>query len=492
MARWRSVLLVAACAVGFSGCPLAMNNDYKIVGSSAGGAGGSSGASDAAGATAGSAGLPDASTDGGGSGGGASGSGGSGGSAGVSGSAGGPSDAGVGCDGCSGVCCNNVCVDTNTDPANCGGCGAACSVGRSCLFGKCQVGWVASTANPPSGFVPREKAAYAWTGSQIFIWGGEDGSGNALGDGALYNPATDTWSKVAQDVNAPSPRVLATAVAVGNVVVVWGGGDPGGTTDYQDGAAYDLLGRVWTKLSSAGATPPAERAPGGWNASGQLLFWGGWTKSQVPVAGAFVYTLAGGSWSKASTNNDPGALLYAATGWSGTKLYVDGGQPNGAGRTDHCYEYTQAADSWTTLPNGPNQRYGAFGTWDGQAFVVWGGTDGTNVMNDGQYFSGNTWTHMSTSGAPTARWAPVRQSGWSARIADGKTLILGGSGSSPGSFMTDGAIYNRTSDSWTPVQSWPSSEDHEWGVGVWTGSEFVLWGGRNGAQVTASLERYAP
>lgn len=90
------------------------------------------------------------------------------------------------------------------------------------------------------------------------------------------------------------------------------------------------------------------------------------------------------------------------------------------------------------------------------------------------------------------RAEPARQSGWAARIADGKTLILGGSGFSPGSFMINGGIYNRTSDSWTPVQSWPSGENHEWGVGVWTGDEFVLWGGRNGSQLTASLERYKP
>ncbi len=498
MARWRTLLLLGASAVALAGCPLAMSNDYRIAGGSNTGAGGASGG---AAGTGGSAGSPDASAGSGGTGGsagspdasaGSGGTGGSGGSSGSSGSGGSAGDAGASCDGCSGVCCNNVCVNTNSDPANCGSCGNACSVGRSCLFGKCQLGWVASTASLPSGFVPREKAAYAWTGDHVFIWGGADSSGTALDDGALYDPATDSWSTIAKDANTPSPRVLATAVAVGNVVVVWGGGDPGGSADYNNGAVYDLLGHSWSKLGTAGTTPPGERAPVGWQAGGRVGFWGGWDKSTMPGGGAFVYTLAGGSWKQASTNNDPGPRLYAATGWSGSELYVYGGQPNGSGKTDHSADYAPASDTWNSLPNGPSQRYGAFGAWDGQAFVVWGGTDGSVVKNDGEYLQGNGWSKMTTTSPPAARWAPARQSGWSARIADGKTLILGGSGMSSGSFMTDGAIYDRGSDSWTPVQSWPSGEDHEWGVGVWTGDEFVLWGGRNGSQLTASLERYKP
>jgi len=488
MGRFRPVLFLAACVISLAGCPLAMSNDYRIVGGSAGGVAGAGGGTAGSG---GSAGSPDASAGSGGSGGsgGASGSGGTSGSGGVGGSAG---DAGASCDGCSGVCCNNVCVNTNTDPANCGGCNNACSVGRDCIFGKCQLGWVASAANPPSGFVPREKAAYCWTGSRVFIWGGADSSGAALDDGALYDPAADTWSTVTKDTNTPSPRVLATAVSVGNVVVVWGGGDPSGSADHNGGAVYDLQGHSWTKLATAGTTPPGERAPVGWVVGGKVGFWGGWNKSTLPVAGAFVYTLAGGSWKQGSTNNDPGARLYAATASSGSELYVYGGQPNGAGKTDHSSHYNAAADAWNNVPNGPSQRYGAFSAWDGQAFVVWGGRDDKNADADGEYLQGNGWMKMSTNGVPTPRWAPARESGWAARIADGTTLLLGGSGFAQGSFKTDGAVYDRPSDGWSAVQSWPSGEAHEWGVGVWTGGEFVLWGGRNGSQFTASLERYKP
>jgi len=47
---------------------------------------------------------------------------------------GGPTDSGVMCN----AMCNGGCVDTKTDPSNCGKCGKTCATGASCVQGTCQ------------------------------------------------------------------------------------------------------------------------------------------------------------------------------------------------------------------------------------------------------------------------------------------------------------------------------------------------------------------
>ncbi len=39
---------------------------------------------------------------------------------------------------CSGTLCGGVCIDTDTDPANCGGCGVTCAAGEFCAAGVCR------------------------------------------------------------------------------------------------------------------------------------------------------------------------------------------------------------------------------------------------------------------------------------------------------------------------------------------------------------------
>ena len=69
-------------------------------------------------------------------------------------------------------------------------------------------------------------------------------------------------------------------------------------------------------------------------------------------------------------------------------------------------------------------------------------------------------------------------------------LLLGGLDGSQA--VKDGAIYNSATNGWSGVQGWPSAEEHLGAVAVWTGNEFVLWGGLHGDQATTTGERYLP
>ena len=317
-------------------------------------------------------------------------------------------------------------------------------------------------------------------GKSVFIWGGRNSAGAALDTGAIYSPATDSWVSVNQ-TGAPTPRSLATAVWTGKVVIVFGGVDAAGNNLLRDAHAYDPDAKTWATLPLA-ATPRC-RALGLWDGT-RAIFWGGTDPNNQPLAGADRFDLT--HWTTSSRPRDPGPLLGPAVGFDGSTLYVQGGLLNGNARQDEASSYASDADTWTALGATPPPRSNGFGVWDGTHFVVWGGRDDGNVRNDGNYLSGSTWTAMTTTGAPSARLLFWLRSGWAFAVRPGVVAILGGQTSlnGNGTFSTNGATFDVSTNTWNAVPDWPSGEAHDYGVGVWTGEELVLWSGNN--QVVAA------
>jgi hypothetical protein len=367
-------------------------------------------------------------------------------------------------------CCAGTCVEITTDPQNCGSCGSVCDVGR-CAAGACRTGWV-SMAPPPTGFVPRIHPATVAMGSSVFIWGGR-GSAGGLDTGAIYSPATDSWVLVNQ-TGAPPPRSLATAVWTGSVVIVSGGVDDSNNNLLRDAYAYDPDAKTWTTLP-----PPATnrcRSLGLWDGT-RAIFWGGTDQNNVALAGADRFDLT--NWTTSSTPGDPGPLLGPAMGFDGSTLYVQGGLLNSNARQDKVFSYATGTDSWSAVSKSLAARSSGFGVWDGTHFVVWGGRDDANVRNDGKYLSGSTWTAMNVAGAPSARMLYWLRAGWAFALRPGVVAILGGQTQLAGNgiFSTNGATFDVAANEWKAIADWPSGETHDYGVGVWTGEEFVLWSG---------------
>ena len=411
---------------------------------------------------------------------------GAGGSAGSSGAAGGATCA----PGCSNTCCGTSCVDTTRDFQNCGSCGVLCSAGRSCMTSECTPGWVGMSP-PPVGFVARWRAAAVAMGDSVFIWGGSDSTGMVLDSGAIYTPTTDTWTPVAKDANTLTARVFATAVWTGSVVIVFGGSDATGATPYKDAALYDPVANAWSALPTA--SKARSSALGFWDGT-RAIFWGGIGATAAAVSGADRFDLT--TWSASSLTGDPGALLSPASGWDGSTLYLEGGQLAGA-RTNKVFSYTSNTDTWASLTASLTARSNAFGVWDGARFVVWGGRDDANMLhNDGKYQQGALWYALSAMGAPGSRMAVPRRQGWVFETSPGLIAIFGGQTSliGQGTFTNTGYTYDVVNAKWATAASWPSAETHDYGVGVWTGDEFVLWGGRTGATPTPTLtgERWKP
>jgi len=73
-----------------------------------------------------------------------------------------------------------------------------------------------------------------WTGAEMIVWGGSNGNGSFLSTGARYLPLTDTWTATTSPT-APTGRYFHTAVWTGTEMIIWGGGTLIAT---DDGARY--------------------------------------------------------------------------------------------------------------------------------------------------------------------------------------------------------------------------------------------------------------
>src|SRR5205814_2149701 len=129
--------------------------------------------------------------------------------------------------------------------------------------------WTAtSTTNAPNA---RSSHTTVWTGSEMIVWGGYNGS-SFLNTGGRYSPSTDSWTATTT-TNAPNARSSHTAVWTGSEMIVWGG-FVGGIA-LNTGGKYNPGADTWTATSTSNA-PSARGYPGAVWTSSEMIIWGGW------------------------------------------------------------------------------------------------------------------------------------------------------------------------------------------------------------------------
>jgi hypothetical protein len=231
------------------------------------------------------------------------------------------------------------------------------------------------------------------------------------------------------------------------------------------------------------------------------MIWGGLSASDTALSGGerFAYTTTGtGNWASivaGYTGTTPERVSDATWASTTNTAYLFGGKTNGTTKTNKGYYYSFNSNTWSVMSTGPGSiaplaRWGSFGTCDDTSFYVWGGRDDTKAMSDGGRF-GTSWLDLGDTSAPSARWAPLRRTGWAFTFGTGDFAIIGGMDYS-GVPLTDGGRYNRATDTWTSIDAWPSQEAHEWGVAALINGEIFVWGGRNGVTLTTTGERWLP
>jgi hypothetical protein len=113
---------------------------------------------------------------------------------------------------------------------------------------------------PPAPIAPRFGAVYAWTGSEVIVWGGGERGGPTSTEGAAYDPARNSWRRIA---DGPVGLNHASSLWTGEEMIVFGSALSGRNwpaTDTSVGAAYDPAADVWREIPASELSPQAASA----------------------------------------------------------------------------------------------------------------------------------------------------------------------------------------------------------------------------------------
>ena len=168
---------------------------------------------------------------------------------------------------------------------------------------------------PASPLSARLSPLGAWTGDRMILWGGtggEEGSGPAPVDGATYDPASRTWSMIAG--GAPLTEPILGSVWTGTALVVIG---------ERSSAKYDPVGDTWVALEGF---PLAPRFSPIVNSAGRdiVVVWGGQQPDGTTVGDGAVLDLRTAAWTALPAGSGSERADAAST-WTGSSVFVWGG-----------------------------------------------------------------------------------------------------------------------------------------------------------------------
>ena len=191
--------------------------------------------------------------------------------------------------------------------------GSGCTVGQ----------WTPSYATtPPQG---RHWHSAVWTGAEMVIWGGSNGSTD-LNTGGRYTPATDSWATTSTGTNVPDPRRFHVAFWTGTEMLVWGGVSGTATRAFPIvGGLYDPLLDA-SRPTSAVASPPGRSAFAAVWTGRKMLVWGGDGDDFLTLNTGGQYDPQTDTWAPTSaTETVPTAVRGCSSIWTGAELILWGG-----------------------------------------------------------------------------------------------------------------------------------------------------------------------
>jgi len=424
------------------------------------------------------------------------------------------------CDGFTGNGCE---ANLATSNAHCGACGVVCTGGTTCQAGVCEAPPRTWTTYLPAGVLAgRSYHSAVWTGTQMIVWGGHNGDeggsgGTRFGDGAIYTPASNTWTYLPAGNGAPAARFNHTAVWTGSRMIVWGGlgGANHAPGTLNDGASFDPATLTWSAIPAGTANAPAARYghTATWTGT-HMLVWGGNALHYFSNGGNVSpgpsglnggsYDPATGTWTAIPNvmPNAPNARRFNHSAvWTGSQLIVWGGHGPCAQLADGGI-YTPATNTWQYIPGGmlnaPGPRGQHTAHWTGARMIVWGGGTYPNYGDGGSYDpSTNSWTYhpgnnYGAAAAPqpnqpdfrmlqTSVWTGSRMVVWGGQRycgGCGPSQLCSGTGH-PSHIKGDGGSFNTASGTWDyiPQVSANAPGTRTGHSAIWTGSRMIVWGG---------------
>jgi N-acetylneuraminic acid mutarotase len=306
---------------------------------------------------------------------------------------------------------------------------------------------------------------------------------NALAEGRvkvgeINGLALDRWIPLGSD-EAPSPRWGNTVVWTGREAVVWGGGAT--NFFYHDGARYDPVAFLWRAMSTNHSLAGRWFHAAVWTGR-EMLVWGGRAHG-LPKTNAFQtgarYDPQTDTWKPISALGALSPRSQTAAVWTGRELIVWGGVADGYTPLADGARYNPETDTWKALPPcALEPRWEMSAVWTGTEMIVWGGVVQSagklRVFGDGARYNpdSDTWTALPSAGTFRARSAHTAV--WTGT----EMIIWGGVDSATTTYFNSGARYDPRLNRWTILPLFNAPEPRAYHVGVWTGAEMVVWGGR--------------
>ncbi len=337
----------------------------------------------------------------------------------------------------------------------------------------------------PSPLSPRSGEVAVWTGTEMIVVGGTDmplcppgadctgpTDTQRLGDGAAYDPVTDTWRRIA---DAPQSLTYAQAIWTGTEMLVLAprlGAQTEGDVE-QDAATllYDPVKDSWRTLDPGPAAYPPNQL--------------GWTGRYVVVpqgseegrdVGDWLLDPATGSWQRLPDDPFPATFDRALT-WTGDELVFTGlliDEPGSDEQTFVVAKLDLDSMRWEREPRSPVRFWTQAWYWFDERVV-------TAIQQN----STSDDSTVGSSGAldpRTGGWEPVPQSPLSYDEAnEGCALPAIGPA---GDWLAEGGPILVSLEAASTTRTPPCPQLNDPHVGVWTGDALVVWGGSDSEYTT--------
>jgi N-acetylneuraminic acid mutarotase len=279
----------------------------------------------------------------------------------------------------------------------------------------------------------REQHTATWTGTEMIVWGGVLGQCSDIGclystnTGGRYDPATDTWQPMSTD-GAPSRRRRHTAIWTGSELIIWGGVGSDVRSPFGNGARYNPVTDTWSPLSTTNG--PAARGNHKAVFDGQrMIVWSGESNGAHILTDGAIYDPASDVWTSLPSQNAPGGA-----GMQDPTSVVSTGTDMFVRSPENEMSYDQFADEWyasyasetrrfiyqdqqwITVVDACNPRATPNAVWLKGRFLGW----------NSNYSRGELYDEALDTWAPIAQYPNAIAAGATVVVAGHQVIIWGG------------------------------------------------------------------
>jgi hypothetical protein len=287
--------------------------------------------------------------------------------------------------------------------------------------------------SPPASPSARSQSAMAYDAStgDMVLFGGEDASGNPLGDTWTWNGTTWAEQNPPTSPTARSGASLAYDPATGDIVLFGGDGANGLLSD-----TWTWNGSTWTEQIPDTSPPARTGAAAGFDPStADMVLFGGHNNSGFL---ADTWTWNGTIWSKQSPATSPTARYEVGMAYdpSSADMVLFGGDAGGGSAAD---TWTWNGTTWTeqSPATSPPPRLDSMMAYDpGTGNLLLFGGGGSSTLGDTWTWNGTSWTEQSPALSPPARYGATM----AYDPGTGNMLLFAGTGAT-GAALDDTWVY---------------------------------------------------